>query len=872
MKYSIIIPVFNKAHFTRHCLETLRPTLEGAGEGEIIVVDNASSDETPEVLAQYPWIRVIRNEVNLGFAKANNQGARVAGGEFLVLLNNDTEGMSGWLAAMLATASDPTVGAVGAKLLYADRRVQHGGVVVGGQFLHRQSFAPFHHNYLVDEHEPDVCEEQDFQAVTGACLVTPRALYLELGGLDEEYWNGYEDVDYCFKVREKGLRIVYQPRATLLHFESQSGVQRFRKVLWNTELLEQRWHGKIVYDAMEANLRRGLIRRASRMSRGSLVWMVFSTPPVTIVVHGAEPAMGRSEFERALRDNRAKVTGIEWATTGNAIPRVRQLMEVRGSRYVVLVHGESQLKRSWLDALIGQVESGSECAASTTAPELSLGENVAPVAADARCTLLSLRQFPQHLRLRDFDTLDGAVADLLLRAIDILRGTRGVGRPIATLPPVAMDSSFEAVHGMPVAAVLVDDRDVIEERLRRRVRKPRGLVSIVTLSWNAVEFTKLALASIATYTSEPYEVIVVDNGSREDTVAYLQSIGDPHVRVIYNSENRGYAAGNNQGIAASNGEYIVVLNNDVIVTEHWLDDLLAPFDRIPSLGVTAPRSNRVAGSQVVTDATYSDDAGIHAFARKRRETWRRSGYITERAIGLCLCIDRRVIEEIGGFDEGYGLGNFEDDDLCIRIRGAGYGIYVCDDVFIHHFGSRSFVANNVDYKASMERNWARFARKWGYSMPTPDQGYEPRSASFAGFVRELHYVPLPGMRFGSAVATDEAGERPLLVLHAKVVAEADWEPVAGFVKRFLRAYTAADPIVLSIGAFGNPAADVIGRRIEKLLDRLAIDPAAAPDIDVSDEDSMQTWRDRLLGEQVVDIESLDDRSPSALRRLLRSLA
>lgn len=97
MKYSIIIPVFNKAAFTRQCLDTLRPTLEGAGEGEIIVVDNASSDETQELLAGYPWITMIRNEVNAGFAGANNQAARVARGEYLVLLNNDTKAFPGWL-------------------------------------------------------------------------------------------------------------------------------------------------------------------------------------------------------------------------------------------------------------------------------------------------------------------------------------------------------------------------------------------------------------------------------------------------------------------------------------------------------------------------------------------------------------------------------------------------------------------------------------------------------------------------------------------------------------------------------------------------------------------------------------------------------
>jgi GT2 family glycosyltransferase len=140
--YSIVIPVFNKAAFTKRCLDALRASLGGAGEGEIIVVDNASSDETPALLARYPWIRSIRNERNLGYAGANNQAARVARGEFLVLLNNDTEALPGWLAAMLRTAREQGVGAVGAKLIFPDRTAQHAGVVVYGGLLGRASVIP----------------------------------------------------------------------------------------------------------------------------------------------------------------------------------------------------------------------------------------------------------------------------------------------------------------------------------------------------------------------------------------------------------------------------------------------------------------------------------------------------------------------------------------------------------------------------------------------------------------------------------------------------------------------------------------------------------------------------------------------------------
>jgi GT2 family glycosyltransferase len=869
VNYSIIIPVFNKAAFTKRCLDTLRATLTGAGDGEVIVVDNASTDETPQLLANYPWIRVIRNERNLGFAGANNQAARVASGKYLVLLNNDTEGFAGWLKAMIEAAEEPGVGIVGAKLLYADGSIQHGGVVVAGSQLGRFSINPVHYNHMVGANDRDASQPGDFQVVTGACMLTPRALYHELGGLDELYWNGYEDVDYCLKVKQRGLRVVYEPKAVLYHFESQSGVQRFRRSLWNMETLEARWRGAVALDASERTLRGGMIRRADREPRGSHTWHVMPIPNITVLVHGGEPAQGRDAFESAIRNNAAPVERIVWATGGDPVAAAREAMEVRGNRYFATVHGNAALEPSWLDALIGQVEAFANACASTAAPELPAGSNVRSLSADARCTLLSLRKFPQHMRLSsEFESLDGAIADLLLRALELRFGTRGLDRRVADLPAVRADAAFEAKHGMPLASVLTTDAEAIEARLRARKRKARGLVSIVTLSWNAVSFTKIALDSIRLHTSEPYEVIVVDNGSEPETIDYLRSIDDPHVRVVYNAKNLGFGGGNNVGMAEARGEYVVLLNNDVIVTDGWIEGLLAPFERIGWLGMTAPRSNQIAGDQLVTDAVYSDAEGVQRYAAERRRRWNGQGYITERAIGFCLCIDRRVIDEVGGFDPRFGLGNFEDDDLCVRVRAAGYGIYVCDDVFIHHFGSQSFRANKVDYAASMATNWSHFAKKWGYTHALdPHKGYDPRFASRGGFVRDRHYVALPSRAAGEASRGTSD-----VAFAAAVSDEAQWQAVATFVRRFARAFSSGDSVTLAIAASGDLTAEMVGARIERLLERVGLDPEAVANIDVSDEDDGVDWKQSLGSKRVIDVVEVGDASPAGLRRFLEERA
>ncbi len=875
MRYSIIIPVFNKADLTKQCLDALPATIADAGEGEVIVVDNASSDHTQRVLAAYPWIRVITNERNLGFAAANNQAARIARGEFLVLLNNDTEPWPGWLASMLRHAAQPDVGAVGALLLYPNKTVQHGGVAVAGNPFGRQQFQPFHHNYLVPFEDPDVRRTQEFQIVTGACLLTPRALYERLGGLDEGYWNGYEDVDYCLKVGRAGMRVVYDGEAVLYHFESQSGIQRFRKTIWNTELLDRRWRGSVRFDAAEKMLARGYVRHPLRGSRlGGINAHVLHLRPINVVVHGEEPPEGRAAFERRLRCTRAPVGAIVWALGDDALATAREAMRIRGARFTAFVRGAAEPSEGWLDELVRQLSATPTTFAAAYAPEIASDvDNVVALAADGRCLLVHLMRVPAHMRLEAFDSLDASLADLGLRMLPLGFGTR-IAQGVFAVPPVREDASFESRHGRPLAAVLRGEPEAVEAELRARPRRARGLVSIVTLSWNAPQYTKIALESIRTHTSEPYEVIVVDNGSGPETVSMLREIDDPHVRVIYNERNRGFGGGNNDGIAVARGEFVVVLNNDVVVTDGWLDSLLDPFDRIPSVGVTAPRTNKIVGDQQVVDASYADIEGMHAYAARRRRSYARRGYLTDRAIGFCLCIDRRVIEEIGGFDERFEMGNFEDDDFSVRVRAAGYEIYVCEDSFIHHFGSRSFVANDVDYASTMRENWSRFAEKWGYPDEFPTNGYDPRKAIYGGFDRARHFAPLPTRRVAGAVL--EPGTvvpREYDVVFAAFVRdEADWGNVAEFTKRYFIAFDAEAPVTLAIAGSGDPNALTIARRVERTLQKLDQTPERCADVEIRDEEDLAAWRSSLPERVTIDIERIVDRSPSALRRLLRGVS
>ena len=251
--------------------------------------------------------------------------------------------------------------------------------------------------------------------------------------------------------------------------------------------------------------------------------------------------------------------------------------------------------------------------------------------------------------------------------------------------------------------------------LKNLDEKPVKLTSIIILCFNQLEYTKKCLQSIVKYTSVPYELILVDNGSTDGTQAFLKEYSKKHTActVILNESNRGFAGGNNQGIAAAKGDYILLLNNDVIVTRDWLKRLFAHIESDANIGMAGPVSNSVSGPQQVEHVTYGQNMKkMQNFARNYSKNNVGRIQVILRLVGFCLLIKRKVLDIIGGLDENYGNGNYEDDDLCLRARIVGFRNIIAHDVFIHHYGSMTFKGNKIDYTDSLEGNRLRFADKW----------------------------------------------------------------------------------------------------------------------------------------------------------------
>ena len=215
---SIVIPVFNQFHFTQACLASLQQH-QGAERFEVIVVDDCSTDATPEAVSQLPGVIYLRNEINSGFIASCNCGAEKARGKYLVFLNNDTLVRAGWLKALFDTfAEEPGAGIVGAKLVYPDGRLQEAGGIIW------QDASGWNYGKFDDPKKPEYNYLREVDYCSAAALMIPKALFENVRGFDSRYAPGYyEDTDLAFKVRQSGYKVLYQPLSEVIHYEGATG-------------------------------------------------------------------------------------------------------------------------------------------------------------------------------------------------------------------------------------------------------------------------------------------------------------------------------------------------------------------------------------------------------------------------------------------------------------------------------------------------------------------------------------------------------------------------------------------------------------------------------------------------------------------------
>ncbi len=278
------------------------------------------------------------------------------------------------------------------------------------------------------------------------------------------------------------------------------------------------------------------------------------------------------------------------------------------------------------------------------------------------------------------------------------------------------------------------------ERRRARVEFARGQTwahRYTTLMAKAGEWYEKASIVILTYTDDPkyvslclesiwaetdypnFEVVVVDNGSSSTVCDYLRSAAavEGRLRVIFNEENLGFAKGNNIGIhACTDAEYVVLLNDDTVVTPGWLSKIVRYLSD-ERIGMVGPVTNWT-GNEARIEVSYRDLEHMRAFAAEYTKEHAGESFDIDVLAMFCVGIRKRLIDRLGGLDERFGIGMFEDDDYALRLRNAWYRVVCAEDIFVHHWGRASMSRlDEVEYRELFERNKRYFEEKWGPWTP-----------------------------------------------------------------------------------------------------------------------------------------------------------
>ncbi len=847
---SIVIPVFNKWEYTAKCLEMLSRNTAGHPY-EVVVVDNASSDGTRAGLAAWPALRVQRNRSNLGFAKACNQGARMARGKYLLFLNNDTEPLAGWLEPLVRILDEePEVAIVGSRLLFPDGTLQHAGVEIASAAP--LPISPQHIDYRRPASRSTKRLELD--AVTGACFIIRRQAFFAAGGFDEGYVNGCEDIDLCLTVKAAGGRVVYTPESTLVHHESVSD-GRFLYVSENMVRFHQRWMDRYPGFAIPVGEAPGAGRDPAAPAV-SLVLVVgdalstiapcleslarFAGPQDEIVIVDDASADGTERFMDSFRGRLpGEVRLIRHERAEGFARSANEGLALATRPYALLLRPEAILTPGCLERLVTPLERAASVGAvgprsdrvegpqkaALTPPELGFDRGEAVAASLARrfagrsretklledfCLLVrrdalaavggldpeigaACHDLDLSLRLREAGYGLRIAEDAFVRHFGPhrLRDRNGVRREYQRR------QSVNLLHGKLWRAFGGRVPDARELWGIESFQPQAGRVSVVVPVRESLEAARQCAAAVLARSPRDLELVLVDDGSEEPVTPLAEELRREHpdVVLVRSEESEGYAAAVNRGLAAARGEFVALLHSDVVVTEGWLSRLLALLSIDPRLGVVGPRASAAPAPQGVDSPGYADLAELERFAADWALCHSGELAVGPRVSGMCMVMRREVVDVVGGMDPAFGPGGLEDEDFCLRALRAGFKAAVAGDVYVHHYGGLSFRAAGMDAAEAMRESAAVFRSKW--DLPTDlRQGYPAeRLAAARPFDPARDRVPLEARAALSPQAPPlDLGEaREVRLLCFPDAANPSWKQT---LSAYLRAFASGDPVSL----------------------------------------------------------------------------
>jgi GT2 family glycosyltransferase len=323
--------------------------------------------------------------------------------------------------------------------------------------------------------------------------------------------------------------------------------------------------------------------------------------------------------------------------------------------------------------------------------------------------------------------------------------------PVSRRPTRLAPATQEAVLAAPVPTALVP---------RRWPGTPAA--SIVVVTYDNLAFTRMCLESVLANTEHPaFELIVVDNASTDGTRDYLASLAErnPHVRLVLNRSNVGFAAACNQGLALAHNELLVLLNNDAVVPPGWLARLALVLAEA-AVGLAGPVTNRI-GNEAEVETGYTTWGEFLAEAQARAVERQGEVFDIPTLTMFCLALRRDALERIGMLDTRFAVGMLEDDDYSLRAHEAGYRVVCCEDTLVHHFGESSFgkLVASGDYNRLLDENKARYEEKWGRPWEPYERRAKPRYDAATERIRTLVAERLPEQAVVAVVSSPRRRSR-----------------------------------------------------------------------------------------------------------------
>ena len=720
---SIIIPTRDRVHLLDQCISSIVARTASSVAYEIIIADNNSSQAETLEYFEASGLRVVRIPGPFNFSKINNTAARAARGELLLFLNNDTEVIEPeWLSAMAEWAQHPSVGCVGAKLLFSDGRFQHVGVTLhdGSAFHPAYGENPSPNGWIGTD------LVRNYSAVTAACLMVRRAVFEEVGGFDESFPVAYNDVELCVRVLRAGYRNLYTPYATLYHHESASrppGValgenQHLRSVvgnlLWSdpycpaSQQVGSDGRGSAPAATVLA------IRRVARVSRrtaevlGAVMWRrasLRSIPETSTDPDGADHVRwldgveieGQTRIALFMHPTSQRTFRVPVKARGSFIAWICLLPEVwrkneggvvfaaaatGGGRTVsrewVLNPAAKRAHRRWMPIRLPLVEFAGQDVDLTLSTRLPEGAGSGNAWAAWGDPLVVERKRGVDVIRRQATVVKAlGIRATAGRYLRLLRS----GSP-GSAAPFVYDAWFKQNR-------LLAGPEAAERRLAAFAYRPR--ISIVTPVFNTdPRWLQLCVDSVRAQRYPDWELCLGDDGSRNAaTLAALATVErlDDRIKVVRLPANAGISAASSAALAVATGEFIALLDHD---------DELAP-DAL--LEVAATLNEHPDADLIYTDEDKLEFDGAHSDPFFKPD-WSPDYLRSTMYIGHLGVHRRSLVERIGGFRSAFD--GAQDYDLALRVSEH--------TTRVHHIPKILYHWRKIPGSAAGDRT----AKPWGF--------------------------------------------------------------------------------------------------------------------------------------------------------------